>query len=66
MTKYFNKDITKENTRKIHETNNKMPLFTQEWKRNVIKGMHVKTPARPSTRKEMECAVGIIKVKIFF
>lgn len=40
MTKYLNKDITKENTRKVHETKNKMPSFTQEWKRNVIKGMH--------------------------
>lgn len=30
MTKYLNKDIIKENIRKVHEANNKTSLFTQE------------------------------------
>lgn len=31
-----------------------------EWKRNVVKGTHVKPPARPSTSKEREYTGGII------
>lgn len=68
MTKYLNRDITKENAKKVHAANNTKPSFNQEWRRKAIKGMtlcaDLKLPTRPSTGKEIDCADGMIKVKV--